>query len=329
MKIALVKQETYQDLYNCPTKATPHAKILSSRSRVGPAGLFTKYNADFYTVRIENTPECRIWKQKAITRPLSAYLKLREWHKHVVRCKDVDWSQYDIVISLDISVPASITKKCRKTLWCYMIGELYMAAYNKPLINGYDAKLNQNLGNNIATSFGVVDFPYSFIEPGSLGKLVDQSHPDIVPKGVFQEANSVAAGGNLVRLKQFGPIRTIVKRKHDKKHVLKTLINLRKSKYFVKFGGRNVRGNGVVEAASCGNALVMNHTTIIHRKLVHPFCRAKNQKAAEKIINKLEQDKEMLKEVVEYQNKIMREFVIGRPMQSLKNLHQKKVGHGR
>jgi hypothetical protein len=205
-----------------------------------------------------------------------------------------------------------------------MIGETYMAAYKKPLMNGYDAKLNQHLGNVIATSFGVVDFPYSFIEPRSLGELVDQSHPGIVPNGVFQEANSVAAGGNLVRLKQFGPIRTIVKRKHDKQHVLKTLVNLRKSKYFVKFGGRNVRGNGVVEAASCGNALVMNHATIIHKKLVHPFCRTKNQKAAEKIINKLEQDKGMFQEVIEYQNGIMDKFVIRRPMESLKNLLKKK-----
>ena len=48
-KIALLKQEVYQDLYVCPvTEKDPEAILLSSMGRVGPIGLMAELDADFY-----------------------------------------------------------------------------------------------------------------------------------------------------------------------------------------------------------------------------------------------------------------------------------------
>ena len=48
-KIALLKQEVYQDLYVCPvTEKDPEAILLSSMGRVGPIGLMAELDADLY-----------------------------------------------------------------------------------------------------------------------------------------------------------------------------------------------------------------------------------------------------------------------------------------
>ena len=52
LKIALVKQEVYQDLYVCPvTEKDPGQILFSSMGRVGPIALMSDLNADFYIVK--------------------------------------------------------------------------------------------------------------------------------------------------------------------------------------------------------------------------------------------------------------------------------------
>lgn len=63
-KIALVKQETYQDLYVCPVTEKDPAEILfSSMGRVGPIGLMAELGADFYIIKEEPMPETQIYKK--------------------------------------------------------------------------------------------------------------------------------------------------------------------------------------------------------------------------------------------------------------------------
>lgn len=57
--------------------------------------------------------------------------------------KTIDFSKYDIVISINICVPSYIVKQYTKVLWCYLIIENNMFCY-KPYFN-YDVVLNQNI----------------------------------------------------------------------------------------------------------------------------------------------------------------------------------------
>ena len=64
LKIALLKQDIYQDLYVCPVSEKSAANILfSSMMRVGPIGLMSDLNADFYIVKEEPAPETQIYKK--------------------------------------------------------------------------------------------------------------------------------------------------------------------------------------------------------------------------------------------------------------------------
>ena len=66
-KIALLKQEVYQDLYVCPvTEKDPEAILLSSMGRVGPIGLMAELDADFYIIKEEREWETQIYR-KVIT----------------------------------------------------------------------------------------------------------------------------------------------------------------------------------------------------------------------------------------------------------------------
>ena len=176
LKIALVKQEVYQDLYVCPvTEKDPGQILFSSMGRVGPIALMSDLNADFYIVKEESNKETRIY-QKVIPH-IAPYLHLLKTEtldkipgqefkspgspypngKYAVSCYTIDWGQYDIVISINISLPTQLILKYPQTLFAYMIGEANMATGKARF--GYDATLNQMARGRISHKFGAIDFP--------------------------------------------------------------------------------------------------------------------------------------------------------------------------
>ena len=327
MKIAIVKQNCYQDLYCCKHNASPRTKVLSSLSRVGSSGLFTMFNADMWIVEEEQDKECQIWTEKAITRSLTAYRKLAARHApYTVRCTDINWGKYDVVISLEVSVPARVTCKYPQVLWCYMISEPYMKHFSGPIVKGYDARLNQSLGGKIAQKFGVVDFPYALIEPRSLLKFVEPTPAPFDREGVFQEPNSAAEKVSYAPLAKFGPIRRIVTKRDSPDHIEGTIRNLSLCKYYVKLGGRKVRGNSILEAIACRNLVVGHQDLLIYSKLLHESLRVKNLKQAAALMESLDANKDQYVKLLTWQENQMSKFAVQRPLQSLKNLMALKSG---
>lgn len=141
-KIALVKQEVYQDLYVCPVTEKDPAEILfSSMGRVGPIALMAELNADFYIVKEEMDMETQIYKK--VIPHIAKYLYLLKTEtldkipgqefkqpgspypngKFAIDCHNIDWGQYDIVISINVSLPTTVVRHYPNTLFAYMIGE--------------------------------------------------------------------------------------------------------------------------------------------------------------------------------------------------------------
>jgi hypothetical protein len=208
LKIALVKQEVYQDLYVCPvTEKDPGQILFSSMGRVGPIALMSDLNADFYIVKEESNKETRIY-QKVIPH-IAPYLHLLKTEtldkipgqefkspgspypngKYAVSCYTIDWGQYDIVISINISLPTQLILKYPQTLFAYMIGEANMATGKARF--GYDATLNQMARGRISHKCGAIDFPYTFVAKDTLEKIMQQylGRPS-ARKGIFMEINS-------------------------------------------------------------------------------------------------------------------------------------------
>jgi len=79
LKIALVKQDVYQDLYVCPhTEKDALRILLSSQVRVGPIALMADLGADFYIVKEESAPETQFYRY--VIPHMTPYLRMLKDH---------------------------------------------------------------------------------------------------------------------------------------------------------------------------------------------------------------------------------------------------------
>lgn len=339
IKIALVKQEVYQDLYVCPKEEKTPANILfSSQMRVGPIGLFTELHADYYIVKEEYDEETQIYRKvipqiaddlqllkvttadkipgRSFIRPGSASAN----GDFAVSCYDIDWGAYDIVISINISLPTNLVLQYPGTLFAYMIGEANMATQN-PLW-GYDITLNQMARGNVAKSLQCsVDFPYTFLMGTSLETIMREtlgrpSHK----RGVFMEINSTGerpvteVPPHFKILEENGiPVNL------HKQRIRDNLTALYDSKYHLKMGGRLIRGNAIAEAASLGVLSLADKKAVIHSELIFDEVDVRSMPAALERIRELDKDPKLYEKLLHKQRKIVTALFFDRPLKSLLN----------
>lgn len=339
MKIAFVKQDVYQDLYVNGHDCTPADLLFSSIGRVGPIGLFTLLQADFYIIREAYTPECHAWEKviphykpewlrmlktlhlKQTALPEAAFFQPGSPHPHSrfsVEADSIDWSQYDIVISINFSVPSTIIARHPSTLWCYMIGEANV--FMEFAHFGYDVCMTQETRGIVARELGRVDFPYSFIGPRCLETVMEQTvgRPS-ARQGIFIEINS--NGGREGRptaalaplLKTGHPLR------FHRQNIRENLGELWDSKYFVKIGGRLIRGNSVVEAISAGTLVLMNPADVHHAQLLPSDTWIETAEDAVRIIERLDHDPSEYRRLLTLQRERVQAFVVDAPLASLEN----------
>ena len=281
-RIAVVKQDVYPDLYCCHTGATPNETIFSSLKRTGPVAFFTRLNADFFIIRATDDPECTIWRQKAGKegqKPASFYEDLRTslypdasrgqklpHSAFSIEAGAINWSDYDIIVSLDIAIPSRITELHRNSLWCYYVSEPMMPAYDSsretPII-GYNIFFNQKFPSARAAPAAkehVIDFPYCFISSDCLQKVATPPG-DSNREGVFLESHTAAilTDEQKQTISQIaGPIRQA---EGTTENVIRSLMA---SRYFVRFGGRALWGNAMAEAISAGALAIGDPTEFYH-----------------------------------------------------------------
>lgn len=292
MKIAFVKQDVYQDLYVCPpgTKDA-QALLFSSMMRVGPIGLFTELDTSFFIVEEDPAPECQIYrsvipkiaddvkllKTKTIDQlPGQAFKSPGSPHPNghfSVPCRSIDWSDFDVVISINVSIPEDVIRQHPQVLFCYMIGEANLAS--KWAEFGYDVCLNQLISNKITSQIGrAVDFPYTFVGPHCLENLMKKElGRESLQDGVYAEINMSEERPVLGPPEELKPLvdEGYAVRIH-KQNIKENLQEVYDAKYFVKLGGRLIRGNSVIEAVSCGTLVLLPRDTLIHEELIPEGC---------------------------------------------------------
>jgi len=339
MKIAFVKQDVYQDLYVNSCGSTPAELLFSTIVRVGPIGLFTLLEADFHIVREANTPECHAWEKvlphhrpewlrmlktlplTATAMPEAALFQPGSPHSHAqfsVDASAVDWGRYDIVISINFSIPSAIVARQPEVLWCYMIGEANV--FMDYVHFGYDVCLTQEIRGIVARDLGSVDFPYSFIGPTCLETLltVTLGRPP-ARRGIFIEVNS--SGGR--EGKASPPLTPLLATGHPlrfhRQNIRENLTELWDSKYFVKIGGRLIRGNSVVEAISAGALVLMNPADTHHPQLLPRETWIESAADAVELIKRLDENPSEYHRLQAHQRERVQSFVIDAPVESLKN----------
>jgi hypothetical protein len=255
--------------------------VSSTLLRSGPVALFTKFETDFYVLETEPDPECNIWKEKATEchwcpvewfEAFKAHVPGRNYGQKdfAVRAGDIDWSQYDLVMSVDVSVPQRITRQFPSVVWCYYVREDKTPSYGKSfegLIDGQDIFLSQQFQPARRSSRGshIVDFPYHLQYYGCFHDLFDRGQRETSREGVFLEHHTVR-GLTETQLRQlcaFGSVNsTALQPGSLEQFPLSDIVHrtmepafrdlLLQSKYFLKCGGRSVFGLASIEAIAAG-----------------------------------------------------------------------------
>lgn len=307
-RIALVKQDCNEDLYCCPPGLHAWKTISSTLLRSGPVDLFTFFDTSFVLLRTEPDPECNIWREKVDPLGWATQEWFENFREHVPgrdygqsqyaqSADQINWSDFDIVISIDVSVPARITRKYPGVVWCYYVREIKSPSWQESLrapITGQDLFLSQLFAPLLDQKENhVVDFPYYFQHVGVFHQLVTgapASPDEIVRTGVFVEYHSArqATDQQLRELSAFGPVyahRSIDEqtdqlsgeRIPDRTMAVPALKALLHSKYHVKWAGRPAFGTAKVEAISAGCVCLtdpaIDSTTFLHSQasLAHGF----------------------------------------------------------
>jgi hypothetical protein len=352
MKIAFVKQYVYQDLYVGPKEASAADLLFSSMGRVGPIGLFTLHDCDFIITKETSDPESRHWEKIVATwteagpgvfrqlmdKPLNQ-IKGQEFKvpgsnippgHFAVAPEDVDWSLYDIVVCINFAVPQRVIKRYPEVLWCYMIAEANR--FMDQVYFGYDISLNQEARGIIAKEPGIIDFPYTYVGPNCLEKILAQTigRPSM-QKGIYAEVN-VVKERPVKSIPHYEPLRETTGhpiRVHQQL-IRDNLIEVYDAKYFVKVGGRPTRGNSVVEAISLGTLVLMAPEDLIHTQLLPKECWVRTIEEAQERILYLDQHPNEYDRLLTFQRQLLKHFFLDCPMQglinssALKNIHQKK-----
>jgi len=363
-RIALVKQYVYQDLYCSEPQSNFRDIILSSVQRCGPVGLINECRADFYIVNVDSAPECSIWKEKSTycgQRPVSYYEEFgRKAQSEIpyafgksqkdlaININDIDWSKYDIVISLDVSFPTKFITKFANTLWCYMPGEPCMDIYRrsrKKVLSNYHLFLNQEIRHYPFTSrpvyfphykrgrkavryfpvftkkwrpklFTELDFPYSLVSSSSIKNLFEGNNDE--RKGIAFEYYTYKEF-SLQKIDLPMPINF----DSMERYPFLRLPSLAKTKYFISDSRNYTRGNGILEAMSAGclclstkNQFVVNYQKLLGRRGMF-----KNMKEIIHFMENLERNPDLYEEQIEEQNSIVDYFCFEEPLKRLFECH--------
>ena len=112
---------------------------------------------------------------------------------------------------------------------------------------------------------------------------------------------------------------------HQQK-IADNLKNIYDAKYFVKMGGRSIRGNSVAEAVSLGTLAIMNRDEVIHHELIIDECNVKTMDEMISLINRLENDPELYRTLQQKQRQVLHTYFFDAPLQSLINCLKEKRG---
>ena len=296
MKIAVVKSSVYQDLWVTDICNNPYDLFKSSMMRCPAIGLAGEYGADFIIVKDTDEYPCGSNKNCLDTRFSDSMKFAKEgknpglpfldetYHKEVTidsvayPVDLIQWSKYDIVMCVNACIPARITLKYPKIMWCYWIGENNLSLVMNKL-NCYDLILNQDVFKKNLPFFSI-GFPYTYVGPLTIETIVKQHYKltTIVKRGIFMEINNTQERPVRLVPLEFQLISTETGQpiiKHSQ-NILENAKNLVEAKYYIKLLGRKIRGNGILECISAGTLILANEDLVEYNDLLLSECKIKS-----------------------------------------------------
>lgn len=339
-RCALVKQSVYNDLYCCPSRTPVAEAIRSSLMRTGPMGFLTDLGADFWHVREDDAPECRIWEESPGSNPSTDLEEFRRREFQVphegrfghllspaelsVTVDSIPWSNYQMVISMDIAIPLRIRRRHPDILWVYFPadpGTPTSKAARRTPPEGFDVTLTHlHRRFPVRPSLGPqsIDCPYSFQSPYSWQNV----WPETTERnGIMVEGKTASKldSGQLVALGRFGPVR------RPQGSVSQLAQDLLASRYYLSLYGNPLTGNGQIEAIMAGCLSLGDPRTYVQRSLFTPATVTDGFDSALRHLSEWEKDPGRRQQVLQEQRAIAEYICFRRPAHQLLAFLEKKL----
>ena len=317
-KIAFIKEACYQDLWIGDNYDTTSDLIRSTLLRTGPIGLLEVFRSDFFIVKSNNSKAGQMIRFSQIPKDYlskedyeliestkirikSSRLPLRCPNDFSIDPEKINWSKYDIVISLNFAVPIKIRRKYPKILWTCMTGEGRFPV----LSSCWDYFISHNYPNTPFTNLKTINMPYTFIPPRYIFETFKTSQNK---KGIYIEINSkISQLKNQTLFKKFHSLNLNVK--YHSEEIDKNLKKIASSKYFIKLNGRPVRGNSFLEAMSASSLCLLHYNDCYGEIPFHKYCYFKDEESLVEKLKFLEQNNEFLVELLKYQDSILQNMI--------------------
>jgi hypothetical protein len=311
--------------------------------RCPPIGLTEKANTDYIIVKLTDEYPSNVYKNHLPDDPVAFIHRttskvsnlpfLDEKYNSSVTLDSVsvdpaniDWSIYDIVLTINACIPLSIVKRYPRTMWCYYIGE-NDSIHMEQKFTGYNYILNQDV--TTAHPPHTIGFPYSMISSNTYLSLYShffKSKPSD-RRGIFMEINNTSERPVTVAPPEILEIQTatgypILFHNQD---ILENCKTLCESKYYLKLLGRVIRGNSILEAISAGCIILANRNLLTYKDLCHPFCHILNSDDAIDKIETIDGDKELYTSIISWQREQLDTLYFNTPYNALIDAHTKHI----
>lgn len=287
--IALVKQEVLPPLPNWPGRHPIRDFVVSSNGHTGCLSFLHELRAELLVVRTAGEPECSTWLEKFLGDPdPQAHRRAFEQRaveqtflspagprtrRDVARTVDeIDWNTFDLVVSLDISIPTRILRRHPHVVWAYMITETGMPAYRasqRGPLHGYDLFLNQCVRRFPVRPWRApheIDLPWAFQTQDCYGWNPRSDNGSV---GLDRHTWKLVEEGRLhfPKLNPGIPIRG---------QPVDFLRQYAQSRYFLHMGPRKTWGTSLLEASCAGCLVLGDPQSVVHSAPLLPALQVRN-----------------------------------------------------
>lgn len=316
IRVALVKSIAYQDLYTINREKEPQALLRSSLQRIGPLGLFKILSGMFFLVRVPKEAETHIFEEKyeALNeKDRRHYFGLMDQQRsNSIDVDEIDFGEFDVVIALETCVPSRIVAAHPKVLWATMVEDhnrQHYHLYNRRCPDGYDIFLNLMSGPSLRSLVRrrhSIDWSYSFTGSNVLSEIYpDLGKTDIIHVEDHQDMRRIRKIGKDSKWMFF------TEGAQNAEAYARSLVRSRV--FFAPEPNRPLGGLAAIDAASAGAVVVANRRSMWNPYVVTKNCDCNNMADGIKIVRRLMESEELLRNEREKQDARLDWFVLSRP----------------
>ena len=323
LSIAFVKEACYQDLWVGAPGEPPESLAMQTHLRLGPLALLSWLGADFFILTSNYAKKSNKFRRFQLPFAGISYCQQIESRTgesgiksqtervpldYAIEPESIKWNKYDVVISVNFSVPYEIRVANPSVTWICLPGE-----GNLPLdVDAWHYVLSHNCPGFPLPLGKLIDMPYTLLEPCY---IENSFGPIDTREGIYLEINSCFPPSlrgdwrsNILGLSLLASLVSVPISYHPgttSDHV-KTLLS---AKYFVKLGGRPTRGISFLEAMSAGLVCFLRQRDCYGGVHFPEFCYFRDVDDLAEKIKLLERSDELRVEIIEKQRERMREML--------------------